>query len=427
MMHEGNVLFNSENLSKMLFDHSHEIENRVDAIPDGQLLATPIEDLVKHIFSQMYIEPLTIYEDRMIVDQQEIKIDVKDWPGRFTPHEGPCFVPGIRLTVSLPFSGDSKLWRFRPNPCITSSPRGIVRDGIGGTRLEMIFEHPSDEPPDKIKRDFNWNLDIIRKSLAYQKTNIEEFTKDLPCVIRSSVEARRKRLKKHDDIVEILNIPLRHDPNAPKIQPIQVQKRIVKPLPPPPKANSKTEYGIEEQEYENILTIIRHEGRTFESTPKTYAIHDEEELRDIILAHLNGHYKGDASGETFRGSGKTDIRIETDDRAAFVAECKVWKGPKTIAGSIEQLLSYLTWRDCKTAIIIFNKKVAGFIDILQKTRPAIESHPRFVKMVKASDKEGEWRCIFRSKEDDARLVHVHVFLFDLFVTSTEKDNDQQLN
>ena len=422
MMREGNVLFSSENLSDILYAHSRETGDKVDAIPSDQLLATPIEDLVDHIFSQMYVEPLTIYEDRMEMDRHEIKIDVNGWPGRPMFVE-PRLVPGIRLTISLPFSGDTKLWRLRPNPWVTPPPRGVIRDSKAETGLEMIFELPFDEAPEKIKRDIDWNLDIIRKNLAHQKANIEEFNKNLPSGIRSSVEARRQRLKKHDDITQILKIPLKHDPNAPKFQPIQVQKRIVKPLPPPPRSDFKPEPGIVEQDYEEILAIIRHEGRTFESTPKTYKVHDEEELRDIILAHLNGHYKGDASGETFRRSGKTDIRIETDDRAAFVAECKVWNGPKTVDNSIDQLLGYLTWRDCKTAIIIFNKKVAGFTDILQKTRPAIESHPRFLKMVNETDLEGEWRCIFRSKEDDARLVHVHVFLFDLFVTSTKKDND----
>src|SRR5207248_3253533 len=82
--------------------------------------------------------------------------------------------------------------------------------------------------------------------------------------------------------------------------------------------------------------------------------------RDIVLAHLNGHYKGDASGETFRGSGRTDLRIEAESRAAFVAECKVWKGSQIIQESVDQLLGYLTWRDCKAALVIFNKNVAGF-------------------------------------------------------------------
>jgi hypothetical protein len=76
------------------------------------------------------------------------------------------------------------------------------------------------------------------------------------------------------------------------------------------------------------LAIIRHEGRTFETTPKTSAKRDEEELRDIMLAHLNGHIQVDAAGEAFRRSGKTEIRIEDASRAALVAEYKVWEGSK---------------------------------------------------------------------------------------------------
>jgi hypothetical protein len=248
---------------------------------------------------------------------------------------------------------------------------------------------------------------------------IDQFNKNLPNSIRSLIEARRKRLTIQDNLSEILKIPLRHNPSAPVIQSIQIQKRIVKPLPLPPISSQKPEWGIEESDYEDILTIVRHEGRTFEATPKTFAVHDEEELRNIILAHLNGHYRGDASGETFRRSGKTDIRIEAKNRAAFVAECKIWKGQKTVSDSIDQLLIYLTWRDCKTAIIIFNKDIAGFTDILQKTKTAIESHSCFTKMVLETD-QGEWRCIFRSKEDDARLLQIHIFHFNLYLSPKSK-------
>jgi len=244
---------------------------------------------------------------------------------------------------------------------------------------------------------------------------VAQFNKNLDSAVRSAIEGRRQRLQVHDKLALMLNIPLTHAPQAPEIKPIPVHRRIVKPLPPPPTGGYKPEPGILDQEYENILAIIRHEGRTFETTPRTYAVHDEEELRDILLAHLNGHYKGGASGETFRRSGKTDIRIEEENRAAFVAECKVWKGPKTLAESIDQLLGYLTWRDCKTAIVVFDKDVAGFTGLLEKIAPTIETHSRFMKMIPI-EQPGEWRCIFRSKEDDARLVHIHVFVFNIYAS-----------
>lgn len=188
----------------------------------------------------------------------------------------------------------------------------------------------------------------------------------------------------------------------------------MRPLPHAPKGGYKPEPGITNEDYEHILSVIRHEGRTFESTPNTFAVHDEEQVRDIILAHLNGHYKGGATGETFRRSGKTDIRIEDQDRAAFVAECKIWRGAKELNSAVDQLLGYLTWRDCKAAIVIFNKQNAKFMELLQKVPETLAAHPH-VKKNLGQHGDSKWRFVFASEEDEMLQVFVHVFLFNLFV------------
>lgn len=168
--------------------------------------------------------------------------------------------------------------------------------------------------------------------------------------------------------------------------------------------------------YEYILKVIRHEGATFESTPKTFAIHDEEDLRNIILAHLNGHYQGDATGETFRRYGKTDIKIEFENRAAFVGECKVWRGEKEISEAIDQMTGYLTWRDCKTAIVIFNKNIASFSKIQEKLPAVFQAHKNYLRTA-PNQSVGEWRYIFKSKDDEDRHIIIHVFLFNLYVSN----------
>ena len=132
-----------------------------------------------------------------------------------------------------------------------------------------------------------------------------------------------------------------------------------------------------------------------------------------MLAHLNGHYKGSATGETFRKKGKTDIRIEDENRAAFVAECKVWKGEKVVTEAIDQLMGYLTWRDCKSALIIFNKHNLKFSEILQKVPVLLRNH-RFFNKDLGSVGDGEWSYIFRSGEDEARLIYLRVFLFNIY-------------
>jgi hypothetical protein len=43
-------------------------------------------------------------------------------------------------------------------------------------------------------------------------------------------------------------------------------------------------------------------------------------------------------------------------------------------------------------------------------------HPNFLRE-KGPTRAGEWRYVFRSLEDEAREVTVHVFAFNLFVVS----------
>ena len=87
-------------------------------------------------------------------------------------------------------------------------------------------------------------------------------------------------------------------------------------------------------------------------------------------------YEGDATGETFNFDGKTDILIRKDGKNVFIAECKFWKGEKAFLETIDQLLSYLSWRDTKTAVVVFNRN-AGFSAVLAKIAEITPEHPNF--------------------------------------------------
>ena len=412
-----NILFYEGDLDATLRAYAARIPDLVDSIPKTQLLATPEEDLIEALVSQVEISPLVLYEDGMEMEPKESKIDASQWRDRNPFREsGPIYVAGVEVTVSIPFSGDPSLWTLRPSPWSTVFPRGRITppggDGIG--YLHLDFAQPIDTPDDALKRQLDKDLQSIRYYVGNQSGQVVAFNNNAPSLIRQQVTARKQRLKAQEGIVQRLGIPLKRRSDAPAVESIQIKRKLVKPLPPPPQSGFQPEPGISDDDYKHILAVIRHEGRTFEATPKTYAVHDEEGLRDIILAHLNGHYEGGATGETFRRSGKTDIRIEDNNRAAFVAECKVWRGGKELSSAVNQLLGYLTWRDCKAAILIFNKQNAKFTELLMKVPETLEAHTKFKRFL-GQQGTGEWRYVFTSAEDELRQVTIHVFAFNLFI------------
>ena len=408
-------LFSDGDLSDILRSMQDGARQMVDAIPKDQFLSNSIDDLVTHISAKLKPSPLKLYEDSRTMQHTEVNIDVSGYPNRnvFREH-GPIYVPGVRVTVSIPYSGTYDLWKLKPNRWQSIFPHGQVtqpnNEGIGS--LDIIIEQPNDEDPAKIKEAIERELQSIRVYLGSQKQQIEQHNSSIESIVRQHVEARRERLTRHDKLSDLLEIPLKQDDRVPSVKPIDMPK-IVQPLAPAPKSGYKPEPGIVQKGYEHILSIIKHVGRTFETTPKTYYIHDEEELRDILLANLNSHFKGGATGETFRKSGKTDIKIESENRSAFVAECKVWKGQKEILEAIDQLLGYLTWRDCKAAIVIFNKHNSKFTEILDKIPTILQEHPKMKKFLGQKD-DGEWDFIFMSEEDEGRLIYVRVFIFNVY-------------
>lgn len=417
MRGRDNLLFYEGDLHETLDNHIKQISEKVNAVQKDQFLASPEEDIVENIYGELHIEPLTLYEDSMEMEQHETKIDVSGYRDRNPFGDaGPINVQGIRIVVTVPFTGEPILWKLRPNNFQSVFPHADIRESHGETagHINLVFQQPTDSPPEKIKQNLDGELKSIQFYVDAQRSQVEQFNNMAPDAIRKAVQARRERLKTHDGVADLLGIPLKRRGDTPSVDPIQIKRTLVKPLPPPPKSGYKAEPGITDEDYEHILSVIRHEGRTFEATPKTYSVHDEEELRDIILAHLNGHYQGAATGETFRRSGKTDIRIEDQDRAAFVAECKIWRGAKELLAAIDQLLRYLTWRDCKASIIIFNKHNAKFTELLDKVPETIISHSNFKRDL-GQQGDGEWRFVFTSAEDELRQVIVNVSIFNIYV------------
>jgi len=129
------------------------------------------------------------------------------------------------------------------------------------------------------------------------------------------------------------------------------------------------------------------------------------------LVQLNGHYEGQATGETFNYHGKTDILVRSEGRNIFIAECKFWSGPKMLSETIDQLLSYTSWRDTKVAIIIFNRN-KDFSSVLAAISEAAKSHSNFNRVLPGS-KETVFRYCFSHRDDKNRELFLSILAFDV--------------
>ena len=141
---------------------------------------------------------------------------------------------------------------------------------------------------------------------------------------------------------------------------------------------------------------------SLERTPGTLSRLNEEELRDLLLAHLNGYWRGAAGGELFNGSGKTDILVRANDRNVFVAECKIWAGAKAVGDALNQLLGYLVWRDSKAALVMFIRTKDPATTI-QRLHAAVEEYSRYVLTKPGGDPSRHVDYVLTADDEGRRI------------------------
>lgn len=404
-------LFSEGDMFATLESQKRVARTFVDSLTPAQVTAATDEELVNHVVDRFRIEPLVIHGDRAEAEHKEVDIDVsRDSRYGVFDEDEPCLAKGNQITVRIPFTGEPDLFKVHPSMITPNRPCGRVRQ-LGDANGEVIITAvlPAADGAEAFNRAIAAEIRQLQDWAGFSKADVDQFNAELPRLARQFVTDRRAHLKKQDELLSKLIIPLNKTTDLPT--PLALPKRVIKPLPPA--RHVEQEYAISAQDYEFVLEVIRHQVRSFEETPAAFRKLEEEELRDVMLATLNTHFGGEAGGERFRRNGKTDISIEFSNRAAFVAECKIWGGPKLVQEGIDQLLGYLTWRDCRAALIFLNKTVKGFKALQDAMRQLLGTHRLFIRN-ESGAQNGEWRAVFKAKGDEARLITIHVFLVDLF-------------
>ena len=182
-----------------------------------------------------------------------------------------------------------------------------------------------------------------------------------------------------------------------------IKQEVVSPFQP--------ESALPEAEYIHILSVMENMTKVMERSPRTFHDMGEEDIRQHFLVQLNGHYEGQASGETFNYQGKTDILIRSEGRNIFIAECKFWHGGKAFVETIDQLLSYLSWRDSKSAVVVFNKN-KNLSAVLTTIKEAMEKHPH-KKRGPTVEGETRFRYTMGHPGDHTREIFMTIMVFDI--------------
>jgi hypothetical protein len=402
-----NHLFNEHDMFTWLDAHEKQIGQMVQTIQSNTLLSRPTDDVVAEIAGRLRMEVPVVHREQAHADQQEAQVRAHSYaedygfPGRH------ALVMGTVITLHVPYSGNRDFFRVRPST-FDSAPPIATYDG---NELTISFSGRQLDPT-AVKTQLNGVLDSIEKYLVWQRQSVAGFNDHLERKVRSAVEARKAKLLGDQNLVANLGFPLKHRLDAPKtyVAPV-TRKNVVQRQATPVTAPFKPEPAMDGAIYNEILDIMHSMTLVMERSPTSFAKMGEEDIRQQFLVQLNGRFEGAATGETFNYEGKTDLLVRVDGKNIFIAECKFWGGPKAYLETIDQLLGYLSWRDTKTAVVIFNRN-RDFSNVLKSIIETTETHPN---KKKGPEKLGEtrFRYTFSNPNDANRELKLTVMAFDV--------------
>lgn len=400
------LLFVTHDLANAIRRTVQAMQKEVEGLDENRLLGTPPEDLKRYLVEKHGITPITLLRDQWYADHQDVPVDVRhDRMRRIEDRSRPAMVAGERIEVRIPFEGESELFYAKANTFNLNPPHAVIEKN----EVVLRYDTPADQPRD-IRALVDRTLQEIEEHLSWQRPMIDEHNQSLPAAAEQAIRQRRERLLAQSQRAEALGIPIRRRADAPKTYAVPTVKRKAVPtLPPATTAQFKPEPALATELYEHILKVVQDMALVMERSPDAFKAMTEEALRQHFLVQLNGQFEGKATGETFNMAGKTDILLREGDRNVFIAECKFWKGPKGFGEAIDQLLGYATWRDGKTAILVFNRGT-DTSTVLSGIDTTAKAHGNF-KRAQSWSHESGFRYVFHANGDKNRELILTVLVF----------------
>jgi hypothetical protein len=407
-MARGGLLFSKFDLRALLEARDKQMQEEINGMEENEILDSSESSLCDFFETKYSLHLPKLKTLSIEQDPHEVDIDVSRDPQRMIyDRSRPFYLKGLEVSFHVPFEGEPELLDCRANQFSLSPPRGEIHEG----RLVLTYQSLTCDA-NAMKKELYADLARIDQQLEWTENQVGQFNRSIRANVAGWVAQRRTKLLNDKGMVQALGFPLRRRDEAPQTYAVPAVRRkppVARPAASP--APFKPEPTINMEEYEHILSVISNMVAVMERSPLAFRDMREEDLRQHFLVQLNGQYEGQATGETFNFEGKTDILIRAEGKNIFIAECKFWRGSESLREAIDQLLGYASWRDTKTALVIFNRD-RQLSTVLPKIAEAFRSHPNLKRQLNY-DSETGFRFVLHHRDDRDRELIVTLLVFEV--------------
>ena len=402
-------VFHDYKLSDYLGGITNHIQSLIGNKSEDYILNVNETEYMNYLVGKFTVDSININFEAVFIDKPYEKDIPAEYfpPYRFSVRQGESY-PKPATIYHLPYSGNEALFPYAPSNQLSLGTEVFLHEQC--LCFEVISLSGNSE---EMKENAEKVISDLKTQLKYLAPELEKFNDRLPSIIKGLFKERKQQILDKHQFVASLGVPVKKRENLSQTYAIPTPefRKSVNVEPQVTEVGYKPEPTLPDSEYQDILQTIHDVGKMFERLSSTYSGKDEEALRDHLLLYLEPRFEGSATGETFNSAGKTDILIRHESSNVFIAECKFWQGQKAYLETITQLLGYLTWRDSKSAVVVFvrNKDLSS---VLQTAEEVTSDHPNYLGFI--DKKHDTWfNHRFHINDDPNREVKLGVLFFHI--------------
>lgn len=399
--------------------HKTQALREAEKVSDENLTYRNLDDLVQQIWLKHHLH-VPVFNAPIVGTPKPVQLtedDLRGQRGYFPSGLGgfrgaPQHPTGVEVQVVFPFEGTSELFYCRPSHFTFSPPAADVKTH----QKQVVYSHrflAGQFDPAQFMPQVSSMNNAVLSWLENMKKDVVPFNGHLRALLTTALSQRREQLAATIREAHNLGFQTDFDPNKAARVILQnsgpLQTAVLSSLSSPQRPSF-----LPDEDYRLVVEALSRMGRQLERSNTIVRKLDEESIRDVLLCLLNAYFPGRASGETFNRTGKTDLQVRQDQDLIFVGECKIWGGPKKFDETIDQLLPYLTSRDLRSALLVFNHNQ----DVTAVAENAVErmkAHPDFLLETHQNHQERRFDFVFRHPRDRAIKLSVALLVFDLKV------------
>lgn len=376
--------YNKPIVSDVYVRFFEEIKLQILRETDAFIIGTTTKELVDYYYENKHFDPIEVDEE--IGESADIKKEVRiiraHERDQFYRNEGdlPFEYETFHVSIAIKYNKSmQEILKMRPSTInISWSPEEAKWNSRSVDFSYDIKGYGFTRPEDNVAQYINNQKQRVYSHIHVLATEINSCNSQLKLNVEQFINARKAKLEtdvsQYDSLLKQINIPVKRKDDE-VIKRVQINHtplvQNVRPV-----AKQPENYSIDREKVVDIVHLIDNQGRQFEKTPKTFVSSGEEDFRNVILVGLNALFEGNATGETFMAKGKTDIYLNIAKGNILVCECKIWGGQKLYGETIDQILSYLTWRVNYGVVITFVRN-KSFTNVLAEPEAAISAHPSY--------------------------------------------------